>query len=44
MLRGKAFGELFAKKRGTQSISLEREVLPVSDRLNKVTMPLDRSA
>jgi hypothetical protein len=44
MLRGKAFGELFAKKRGTQSISLEREVLPVSDRLNKVTMRLDRSA
>jgi hypothetical protein len=44
MPRGKAFGELFAIKRGAQSISLEREVLPVSDRLNKVTIPLDRSA
>jgi hypothetical protein len=35
MLRGKAIGELFAIKRGAQSISLEREVLPVSDRLTK---------
>jgi hypothetical protein len=35
MPRGKAFGELFAIKRDAQSISLEREVLPVSDRLTK---------